>query len=147
MTESMRGATGRRVVASDTAEEVGVVKAFVVTQPPTNIAALHVTGRKRSAQLVDWAHVTGFGPDAVMIESAGTLRDVVDDTEKLAVSNHTQLLGIRVLDTLGTEHGTTDDAVFEPSDGSIISATNGTARWDGGALRSLGSYALVVDND
>ena len=145
MNESMQQALGRDVMAADTATSVGVVKAFVVDQPPRTITAIHVSGRKRSAELVDWSQVSGFGPDAVMVASASSIRDAEVEREEEMARHNVDLLGTRVLDTAGYEHGTIIDVAFDSESGAIEHVTTDDQRTiPVDELRGLGSYAAVV---
>ncbi len=59
------------------------------------------------------------------------------------------LLGCRVLDDAGAEHGTVDDVVFDPETGSLIGVTTTGPQPEPTAfapddLLALGSYALMV---
>jgi hypothetical protein len=43
-----------------------------------------VIGRGKKAQLVDWAQLSGFGPDAIMVVDEDALRPPADDRERAA---------------------------------------------------------------
>ena len=73
MSESFRRSTGRKVVSRASAKELGAVKHLLIDAEQRQIAAV-VMGRGKKAQLVDWAQLSGFGPDAVMIVSEDVLR-------------------------------------------------------------------------
>ncbi|MGB7980321.1 MAG: PRC-barrel domain-containing protein [Candidatus Nanopelagicales bacterium] len=145
MNELMSAALGRRVVAVDTAEDVGEVKAFVLEGSGRRITQLHVAGRKRSAELVNWSDLAGFGPDAVMVASQGAVTDSVEERADEMVRGHVSAIGARVLDTDGFEHGRVTDIEFDSADGTILAAVCEDARWPGDTIRGLGSYALIID--
>ncbi len=145
MNERMSAALGRRVVAVDTAEEVGEVKAFVLEPSGRRVTQLHVAGRKRSAELVNWSDLAGFGPDAVMVASQDAVTDSVEERAEDMVRGRVATIGARILDTDGFEHGRVTDIEFDASDGTVVAALSDDARWPGDAIRALGSYALIVD--
>lgn len=41
-----------------------------------------IVGRGKKARLVDWARLTGFGPDVVMVGDEGALRPPADDRDE-----------------------------------------------------------------
>lgn len=146
MTDLMTKALGRNVLAADTATSVGKVKAFVVDQPPRTITAIHVAGRKRSPELVDWSAVTGFGPDAVMVDTETSLREAEADREEQMARHRVELLGSKILDTLGYERGEVADVGFDPETGAIDHVITGDGQTvPVAAIRALGSYALVIE--
>jgi uncharacterized protein YrrD len=141
----MRAALGRRVVAVDTAEDVGTVKAFVLDHTGRHITHLHVAGGRRSAQLVNWSDLTAFGSDAVMVASQDAVTDSVQERADEMVRGHVEAIGARVLDTAGFEHGTVTDIQFDPDNGTVLAAVGVDSRWPGDTIRALGSYALIID--
>lgn len=141
----MRAALGRRVVAVDTAEDIGTVKAFVLDQTGRRITQLHVAGGRRSAQLVNWSDLTAFGSDAVMVASQRAVTDSVQERADEMVRGHVEAIGARVLDTGGFERGTVTDIEFDPDDGTVLAAVGVDTRWPGDSIRALGSYALIID--
>lgn len=145
MTETFTGAEGRSVVASDTAEDIGEVKGFVVDPSATRVDAVHVSGRGRKAQVVDWSAISSFGADAVMADSSSTPEQVSTERETQAVKGKVAALGSRVLTTTGFDAGTVVDVEFDLGSGELTSVRTDTATFGADRLRSLGSYALVVD--
>ena len=73
MSESFRRSAGRKVLSRSSAKELGAVSHLLVDAQQRRIAAV-VVGRGKKAQLVDWARLSGFGPDAVMVVDEGALR-------------------------------------------------------------------------
>ena len=67
MSDRFAAATGRKVVSRASAEELGEL-AHIVVDVKLRRVALLVVGKRRKALLVAWEHVSGFGPDAIMIE-------------------------------------------------------------------------------
>src|SRR3954454_6720462 len=135
---AFREATGRTVLSRATAEKVGEVGQFVVDGPGSRIAALAV-GKGRKARVVDWSAVTGFGPDAMMIESEAALRDPAADELK-----H-DWLGRRLLTDRGFEVGSVRDVEFDGESGelqSLVADVGDPIAAD--RVRGAGSFAIVV---
>jgi len=85
VTDSFREAHGRKVVSRATAEALGELSHMVVDSSRRHVSAVVVSKGKKHAFVVDWEHISGFGPDAVMVESEDTLRSPADDHEQEAV--------------------------------------------------------------
>ena len=83
MSDSFRGSSGRKVMSRSSASELGSVSHLLVDARQRRIAAV-VMGRGKKAQLVDWAQLSGFGPDAIMVVDEGALRPPGDDRERAA---------------------------------------------------------------
>ena len=139
----LRAALGRPVVARDTAETVGDVQGAVVDVVTRRVVALQV-GKGRKARVVDWAAVSGVGPDAVVVQSESALRDPVGDRETGFVKGDLPLLGARVLTDRGDEAGALDDVEFDESSGVLLALVAGDQRFPATGLRAIGSYAVVV---
>lgn len=143
---SMSSMSGQDVVAIDTAEEIGTVKHFVVSPDGRRVERLHIDGRKKHALFAEWDDIESFGVDRVMVAAEGAPAPSEDDRDLDAVKGNIELVGARVLDTAGFEHGTVADASFDSESGEITAVT--TSNGDDVAaerIHSLGSYALVVD--
>ncbi len=66
MSESFQSSAGRKVVSRSSAKELGSVSHLIVDARQRRVVAV-VIGRGKKAQLIDWAQLSGFGPDAVMV--------------------------------------------------------------------------------
>lgn len=145
MIETFNHADGRRVVAADTAEELGTVKGFVVDQGARRVEALHVSGKGDGAEVVAWDDVQAFGTDAVMVEAASALHQVSGQHATEMVRGHIAMHGSRILNTDGFEEGIVEEVYFETETGALTRVKTGSGEVVGERLRAVGSYALIVD--
>lgn len=143
MTESLTAAEGRKVLSRDDAEDVGTVRTVIFDDRVQRVVALHVTGSKRKAGLVDWADVVGFGPDAVVIAGVDRLRGAHED-EAQAVRRKLNPLGARIIDDFGDQKGIVRDVRFDPASGNVEAIVGDGGEWHPNELCALGSFALVV---
>lgn len=144
MSDSFRQARGRKVVSRASAHELGVVDHMVVDAGEQRISAV-VVRRGRSVHLVDWAQVSGFGPDAVMVSDDGSLRPPTDDGERAAAGGSLELVDARVLTERGNELGTVDDVTFDPGTGAVELLRIGEREIPAGSMLGIGPYAVIVD--
>jgi sporulation protein YlmC with PRC-barrel domain len=144
VSESFRRSAGRKVVSRSSAKELGSVGHLLVDARQRRIAAV-VIGRGKKAQLVDWAQLSGFGPDAVMVVDEGALRPPSDDRERAAAAGKLELVGKRALSERGNELGELDDVTFDADTGVLEDLLIGARRVHAGALLGSGSYAAVLD--
>ena len=147
MTEhNMNAMIGQPVIAIDTAEEIGDVKHFVVSADVSRVERLHIDGRKKNALFAEWSDLESFGSDRVMVTAADASAGSDDERDLDAAKGNIELLGSRVLDTAGFEHGTVADAIFDADSGAVVAIiTDDDTRVDQARIRSLGSYAVVVE--
>lgn len=147
MTErNMKPTEGQSIVAVDTADKIGTVKHFVVSPDASRVLRLHIDGRGKKATFVEWDELESFGSDRVMVTHAADPSGSDDDRDIAAAKGKFELLGSRVLDTAGFEHGTVADAVFDADTGMIVAIINdGGERVEKANVHSLGSYAVVID--
>lgn len=144
MTDSFRASQGRKVVSRETAEALGELSHLVVDRSRRHVTAVVVGKGRRHAFLVDWEHVSGFGPDAVMVEAQESLRPPRDDREEAAVEGKLELVGKRALSEQGNEKGSITDVEFDPESGDIGSVLVGEERIPATDILGLGSYAAVL---
>ena len=144
MSDSFRQAAGRKVVSRASARDLGAVNHLLVDAEQRRIAAV-VVGRGRSAQVVDWAHVSGFGRDAVMVSDEAALRSPVDDRERAAADGKLELVGRRALTERGNELGVLDDVTFAPGTGTLETLQIGDRQVPARSLLGSGSYAVILD--
>ncbi len=135
MEETFSAADGRPVVATDTAEDIGEVKSFVLDPSARHIEAVQVSGRGRKGDVLAWRDVATFGADAVMARRA-------EATEQ--VKGTLRMRESRVLNTDGFEQGTVTDVVFDSESGAVISVRTQHGDIPAERLIALGSYALII---
>jgi sporulation protein YlmC with PRC-barrel domain len=146
MSDSFRHTAGRKLISRTSAQELGTVAHLLVDAQRLQIAAV-VVGRGKKARLVDWAALSGFGPDAVMVGDEAALRPPADDRERLAADGKLELLGQRALTELGNEIGVVDDVTFDTGTGALESLRVGDREIAAGAMLGSGSYAVVLADD
>jgi len=146
VSESVRGAIGRKVVSRATAEALGVV-AQVLIDPQRRFVTGLIIGKGKKAQVIDWAQVTGFGPDAVVVSDEAALRPPSDDLERRAAGGDLGLVGRRALSEAGNELGQLDDITFDSSTGALDVLRIGSSEVPAGSLLGGGSYAAVLSVD
>jgi sporulation protein YlmC with PRC-barrel domain len=144
VSESFKDSAGRKVLSRSSAQEVGAVSHLLVDAQQRRIAAV-VIGRGKKAQLVDWAQLSGFGPDAVMVVDEGALRPPADDRERAAAEGKLELVGKRALSERGSELGELDDVTFNADTGVLEELVIGDRSVPAGSLLGSGSYAAVLD--
>jgi uncharacterized protein YrrD len=143
MSEFVTQASGRKVVGREDAEVAGQIKSFVFDERVQRIQALHVSGRTRNAELVEWQDIVGFGPDAVVI-AADRLREVNEERERDAVRHRVDVIGAVVLDDKGDQHGSVRDLRFDPQSGEVEVVIGDHDEWSPDEVLALGTFALVV---
>jgi uncharacterized protein YrrD len=144
MSESFRGSSGRKVMSRASANEVGSVGHLLVDAQQQRVAAV-VIGRGKKAQLIDWAQLSGFGPDAIMVIDEDALRPPADDRERAATEGRLELVGKRALSDRGNELGKIVDVTFDAATGVLEELLIGDRRFPAGSLLGSGSYAAVLD--
>lgn len=140
----MSEAEGERVMSRASAEPVGKVRHVVIDPASRRIVAVHVDGRKKKAQLVDWSSITGFGPDSVMVESEDALRAPREGHELDVASGRLDLKGRMVLGDDGVALGDLADIEFDEGSGDLLALVVGERSLDAARLRAIGSYCLLV---
>ncbi len=144
MSESFLRSSGRKVLSRASAQELGAVSHLLVNAQQRQIAAVLI-GRGKKAQLVEWAQLSGFGPDAIMVVDEGALRPPADDRERAAADGRFELVGKRTLTERGNELGPIDDVTFDADTGALEDLVIGDRRVPAGSLLSDGSSAAVLD--
>jgi len=144
VSDSFRRAHGRKVVSRANAGELGAVSHLLIDAQRRGIAAV-VIGRGKKARLVDWAQLSGFGPDAVMVGDEGALRPPATERERAGADGKLELVGKRALTERGNELGTVDDVTFDADTGALEHVLVRNHHIPAGALLGSGSYAAILD--
>lgn len=141
---SCREAIGRQVLSRASAEHLGEVRHFVTDASEHRVVQLVVrTGRTDS--LAGWDAVTGFGPDAVLVQDSSSLRVPESDDEKSDAAGRRDPLGKVLLNDEGNGAGHVTDAEFDESSGVLQSLSADQMTVDASRIRGIGSYAVVVE--
>lgn len=136
-------AMGRSVVARDSAETVGSIQGAMVDAESGRIVALQVD-KGHKARLADWTSLTGFGPDAVVVDTEASLRAPNGEREERVIKGDIALLGGLVLTTRGDGLGLLRDVEFDEETGELVTLVGDDTPVLAARLRSVGSYAIVV---
>ncbi|MDH4280551.1 MAG: PRC-barrel domain-containing protein [Acidimicrobiia bacterium] len=146
MSDAFTSAIGRKVVDSATADDVGEIKAFVVDQAGRQITRIQIAGRGRHAKMVDWDDVNTFGDDVVLIASQSAIHEPTEERTTDIVKGDVHYIGSRILSVEGLELGHVKDVHFDTDSGEVIALMSDSGRIDGARIRSLGTYAAVVES-
>jgi sporulation protein YlmC with PRC-barrel domain len=146
VSDTFRRARGRKLVSRASAQELGAVSHLLVDAQRRDVAAV-VIGRGKKVQLVDWAGLSRFGPDAVMVSDEAALRSPADERERGACAGKLELVGKRALTERGNELGVIDDVTFDAGTGALEHLLVGDREIPAGALLGCGSYAAILDDD
>ena len=145
MSASFRQATGRKVISRASARDLGAVSHLLVDAGRRRIEAV-VVGRGKRARLVEWAQLSSFGPDAVMVVDEASLRPPADDRERAGVDGTLEMVGKRALTERGNDLGTIHDVTFDAGTGALDMLQIGDRELPAGALLGSGPYAVVLDS-
>lgn len=142
---SFREAKGRPVVSRSSAEQLGHVGSLVADAGSRRVVAV-VMGSGRKATAIEWAQVSGFGPDAVVVdEGVDPADEQGSDGAKDLTSGRLDPLGKRLLTDHGDEVGVVDDVEFDADSAALIAVLSDQGhRLDSEHLLGIGSYAVVV---
>jgi sporulation protein YlmC with PRC-barrel domain len=144
VSDSFRRARGRKAISRASAQELGSVSHLRIDAQRREIAAV-VIGRGKKAQLVDWAQLSGFGPDAVMVGDEGALRPPANQRERVAADGTLELVGKRASPSKGTNSATLDDVTFDSDTGALEHLLFRKHEIPAGAMLGSGSYAPILD--
>ena len=145
MSDSFREANGRKVVSRASARDLGAVSHLLVDPGRRRIAAV-VVGRGKRARLVEWAQLSSFGPDAVMVVDEASLRPPADDRERAGADGKLEMVGKRALTERGNELGTIHDVTFDAETGALEMLQIADREIPSGSLLGSGPYAVVLDS-
>jgi len=157
-------ALGRRIVARDTAEEIGRVTQLIigrdaritaVTTGPfelgpmvggpgwaTGMGAVGFTPPAPRIVL-DWSSIVGFGPDAVVAETESSVRGPASDEELAAISGGS-LLDRPLMTDAGDIMGSIADVEFDADTGRLTAFVVGDRVVPLTRLMAIGPFAVIV---
>ncbi|MGF1595991.1 MAG: PRC-barrel domain-containing protein [Acidimicrobiales bacterium] len=147
MTISLRDLLDRRVVSAADAEEVGSVKTVIPDPSGRRLRAIQVGGGRRHPETVRWTDIDAIGDDAVLVSSTDAVDDTTDERSAEAARGHIDFLGSAVLSTNGTILGSVTDVHVNEGDGSVVALMTDAGRVEGQRIRSIGTFAVVVDHE
>lgn len=136
-------ARGGKVVSRTSAERVGAVRRLVLELPGPRVTAVQVTGG-RKPRLVPWERVSGFGPDAVVVDGEDALREPESDREKGTAKGTLDPLGKLVLTDTGDSTGVVQDIELDPETGAVAAFVTDDETVTADRVLALGSYAVIV---
>jgi uncharacterized protein YrrD len=145
-TDTFSNVEGRAVISSGSAESIGSVKGFVLDSGGRRIDAIHIAGHGKRAVILPWPTVEAFGADAVMAAGGAEPSTIDNDHQKEAIKGDVSMIGSRVLTVDGREIGIVEDVEFDTGSGAVVRVSTDQGPIEARRLRSLGSYALVVDD-
>lgn len=162
---TIREAVGRRIVARDTAQEIGRVTRVIigrdariaaVTAGPFELgpvvvggpgwaAGMGAVGFNRPAPriVLDWSSIVGFGPDAVVADTESSLREPGADEELAAISGG-GLLDRPLMTDAGDIVGTIADVEFDAATGRLTAFVVGDRVVPLTRLVAIGPFAVII---
>ena len=138
-------ALGRKIVSLSTAETVGQLDEFVVDPGSHRVVALGV-GKTKTGDTLRWQSIESFGPDAVTVSDVDQIGGADEETTALSGKDH-QMVGKRVLLTVGDEIGEVEDVEFDAESGLLTAIVLPGRELEATRLVGVGSYAVVVQAD
>lgn len=143
MSEGFAAAVGRKVISRASGEELGQLTHLVVDVAARRVSSL-VVGKGRRARIAEWKRVSGFGPDAVILDADDALHPPAEGPERSAAHGDLDLVGKRALSERGNETGKIDDVIFDGDTGELLSLVVGSREHPSSDLLGVGSYAVVI---
>jgi uncharacterized protein YrrD len=140
----LRDAEGERVLSRATAEQLGTLRHVVVDPAARRIVALHVDGRRKRAQFVDWERIVGFGPDAIVVEGEDALRGPAGGEEVAVASGKRSVVGQLALSDRGDGLGSVQDVEFDEGSGALHGVVTDDGIHPAERLRAIGTYCVIL---
>ena len=134
---------GHKVMSTSAALTIGTVKSFVIDPPTAQVVALLLKKTEGDADLLLWADLNAFGPDAVTVSDKSVLRNAHPSVEHLLGKDH-ELRFKRVLTEDGYDLGKVVDVEFDADSGGVTALVLSEGPVDGRRLLGVGSYAVVI---
>lgn len=163
---SLREAIDRRIIARDTAEEIGRLRRIIIGSdthvtaittgdlpqvamlatpaPSMAVAAMPVEPPPPPSIVIDWTDIVGFGPDAIVVPSAAALRAPASEHERYAAEGGQDLLDRPAMTDGGDALGTIKDVQFDEKSGHIEGVVVGDATVKVAAIVAVGPHGVIV---
>ncbi len=110
---------GQRVLTQNGAQNVGSIRRLLLDPATSAVVAAELEGVIGTDTLLEWSSVASIGRDAVMVESADSVRGPQTDAEQRLVAGELDLQGKQVLDEGGDALGPLDDMEFDEITGRL----------------------------
>ena len=112
---------GRQITVRDGGHNVGRIKDLVVDSTGKQVIGIVLSdGMFSSSRVAPWKAVQAFGPDSVVIDTAGSVLRAQDIPDiKAVLDKKTRIKGLKLLTTAGKELGKIADFIFDETAGGI----------------------------
>ena len=112
---------GRQITVRDGGQIVGKIKDLVVDSAGRQVIGIVLSDGMFSApRVAAWKAVQAFGPDTVVVDTAGSVVKADEIPEiKAVLDKKTKIRGLKVLTTTGKELGKIADFTFDETTASV----------------------------
>ena len=110
---------GQRVITKAGAQQLGSIRRLLVDAQSGTVVSAELEGASGAETILDWSSVATVGRDAVMVESAESVRGPRSEIEQRLGAGDLDLLGKLVLDESGDSLGTLEDIEFDETTGRL----------------------------
>ena len=112
---------GRQIAVRDGGQIAGKIKDLVVDSTGRQVIGIVLSdGTFSRSRVAPWKAIQAFGPDSVLIDSAGTVAKADEIPEiKAVLDTKTKIKGLKLLTTAGKELGRITDFEFDETTGSV----------------------------
>jgi uncharacterized protein YrrD len=114
-------ALGRQITVRDGGQDIGRIKDLVVDPTGREVVGIVLSDPIfRNSRVAPWKAVQSFGPDSVVIDTAGSVVKASANPDiKAAIEKNTKIKGLKLLTTKGKELGKIVDIVFDETTGDV----------------------------
>ena len=112
---------GRQIAVRDGGQIAGKIKDLVVDSTGRQVIGIVLSdGVFSASRVVPWKAIQAFGPDSVLIDSAGSVAKADEIPEiKAVLDTKTKIKGLKLLTTAGKDLGKITDFEFDETTGSV----------------------------
>ena len=112
---------GRQIAVRDGGQIAGKIKDLVVDATGRHVIGIVLSdGVFSASRVAPWKAIQAFGPDSVLIDSAGAVAKADEIPEiKAVLDTKTKIKGLKLLTTAGKELGKITDFEFDETTGSV----------------------------